>query len=97
MKKAIALYCRELKLGGGLVESISKIEASTHEEFLLKLFEIEVLKRKATRKTKLLKNAKFDMIKTFVDYEFFYFENLPESIQKKFDNSIEELMYYLDL
>lgn len=34
---------------------------------------------------------------TFVDYEFFYFENLPESIQKKFDNSIEELMYYLDL
>lgn len=70
MKKAIALYCRELKLGSGLVESISKIEASTHEEFLLKLFEIEVLKRKAIRKTKLLKNAKFDMIKTFVDYEF---------------------------
>ncbi len=35
--------------------------------------------------------------KTFVDYEIFFYETLPADIQKKFDRSIKELLYYLDL
>jgi len=82
MKEAISTYCRELKLGGSLVENIDKIEAATHEEFLLRLFEAEVMKRKAAKKTKILKNAKFDMIKTFADYEFKDIQ-IPKSISQE--------------
>jgi len=82
MKEAISLYCRELKLGQGFVENIYKTEAATHEEFLLKLLENEMIKRKAMRKTKCIKSAKFDLIKTFEGYEFREVQ-IPRSISRE--------------
>lgn len=70
MKELIASYCRELRLGARLSEEYQKIEAATHEEFLAKLLEIEVGHREVARTNRLIKNANFDVIKIFENYDF---------------------------
>ncbi|WP_407370657.1 IS21-like element helper ATPase IstB [Carnobacterium sp.] len=70
MKDLIARYCRELRLGSRLSEEYQKIEAVTHEEFLAKLLEHEVGHREVARTNRLIKNASFDVIKTFENYDF---------------------------
>jgi DNA replication protein DnaC len=66
----IASYCRQLKWGNSIVENYRGIEAQSHEEFLLKLLELELLNRELTRKNRCLKQAGFDVMKTFQDYGF---------------------------
>lgn len=66
----IAGYCRQLKWGNSIVENYQGIEAQSHEEFLLKLLELELLNRELTRKNRCLKQAGFDVMKTFQDYGF---------------------------
>ena len=68
MKNMIEKYCKELRLGNVLVENYQKIETTNNEEFLLKLLKISVDERKNNRKNRLLKQANFDMIKTFENY-----------------------------
>ncbi|WP_077216413.1 IS21-like element helper ATPase IstB [Peptoclostridium litorale] len=55
------------------------MQADTNEEFLLKLLQAEVVNREIIRKKRLLKNAEFDVIKTFQDYSFDNIE-IPKSI-----------------
>ncbi|EJQ97277.1 hypothetical protein II5_05917 [Bacillus cereus MSX-A1] len=70
MNKLIELYCRELKLGTRIVEEYPSIQATTHEKFLEQLLAIEVQHRRIAKKNRLLKQAKFDVIKTFENYRF---------------------------
>ncbi|MDK2788825.1 MAG: hypothetical protein PWP07_2070 [Epulopiscium sp.] len=55
----IAFYCKTLKLSHDMVENCDKIEAESHEEYLLKLLKLEVEHRKESRKNRFLKNAGF--------------------------------------
>jgi len=77
-------YCKQLKLGTNMINNIETIEAETHEEFLEKILEIEVRHREISRRNRYLKQAGFEIIKTFENYKFDQIE-IPETI------SIEEL------
>lgn len=70
MKEQIANYCRQLKWGNSIVDNYQSIEARSHEEFLLKLLELELLNRELTRKNRCLRQAGFDVMKTFQGYGF---------------------------
>jgi DNA replication protein DnaC len=66
----IAACCKKLRLSKNIVEMSDKIQADTHQEYLLKLLQSEVLHREQTRKDKLLKKAGFYTIKTFESFRF---------------------------
>lgn len=70
MRELIEKYCYELKLGKSVAENYPNIVAETHEEFLMKLLGLEVENRELNRKTRYLKQANFDVFKTFEDYSF---------------------------
>ncbi|GAW29831.1 hypothetical protein [Carboxydocella sp. ULO1] len=70
MEELIIQHCNKLKFGGRIVENYKKITAETHEEFLEKLLRMEVEAREINLKNRLLKNACFDVIKTFENYSF---------------------------
>jgi len=79
MKELIAQYCKELGLGKNIVENYQRIQAETNEEFLLKLLKLEIENRRISRKNRYLKQANFEVMKSFEDYSF---ENvqIPQSI-----------------
>jgi len=79
MKELIAQYCKELRLGKNIVENYQRIQAETNEEFLLKLLKLEIENRRVSRKNRYLKQANFEVMKSFEDYSF---ENvqIPQSI-----------------
>ena len=66
----IAACCKRLRLSKNIVEMSDKIQADTHQEYLLKLLQSEILHREKTRRDKLLKNAGFYSIKTFESFRF---------------------------
>lgn len=84
MKEIIAGYCKQLRLGNSIVQNYPDIIANTHEEFLAKLLEMELKEREVARKNRYLRQANFDVLKTFQGYDFDDIE-IPASI------SIEEL------
>ncbi|ERM91155.1 hypothetical protein O163_12130 [Caldanaerobacter subterraneus subsp. yonseiensis KB-1] len=69
-KEQIAFYCERLKLSHNMVENCDKIEAESHEKYLLKLLKLEVEHREESRKNRFLKNAGFYTLKTFEGYIF---------------------------
>lgn len=73
-------YCRQLKLGNNIVKSIDTVQADSHEEFLAKILEIEIKHRETVRKNRYLKQAGFDVIKTFENYTFDQIE-IPASLE----------------
>ncbi len=75
----IKQYCKELKLGSHIVKNLPTVEADSHEEFLAQILEIEVKHREAERKNRYLKQAGFDVLKTFAGYTFDQIE-IPGSI-----------------
>lgn len=66
----IAACCKELKLSRNIVEMSEKIEADSHQEYLIKLLQSELLHRERARKDKMLKNANFYCIKDFNNFKF---------------------------
>jgi len=66
----IATCCKRLRLSKNIVEMSDKIEAHTHQEYLLKLLQSEILHREKARRDKLLKKAGFYTIKTFESFRF---------------------------
>lgn len=72
-------YCKQLKLGTNIVKNIGSIQADSHEEFLERILEIEVKNRETVRKNRYLKQAGFDVIKTFENYTFDQIE-IPATI-----------------
>ncbi|MPM27067.1 IS21 family transposase ISCth15 [bioreactor metagenome] len=71
--------CRQMRLGAYVSEVYNTTEAQTHEEFLIKLLEGAVEARELERQNRYLRQADFDLYKTF---EKFSFENiqLPEAL-----------------
>lgn len=70
MEKALVEACKKLHFGSGLVAKAKKINAETHIDFLLKLFNWEIDERDSKRRNSYIKAAKFDIIKTFENYTF---------------------------
>jgi len=79
MKELIKGYCKQLRWGNGLVKNYASIEADTHEEFLAKLLEMELKTREVNRQSRCLRQASFDVIKTFNGYSLDHIE-IPNSI-----------------
>jgi DNA replication protein DnaC len=66
----IAACCKELKLSRNIVEVAEKLQAGSHQEYLLKLLQSELEHRDRQRKDKLLKNAGFYALKDFTGFRF---------------------------
>ena len=66
----IAACCKRLRLSKNIVEMSDKIQADSHQEYLLKLLQSEILHREKARRDKLLKKAGFYTIKTFESFRF---------------------------
>ncbi|NLI08694.1 MAG: ATP-binding protein [Thermotogaceae bacterium] len=56
-----------------------QIEAKSHEEFLVKLLQQEIENRNISRKNRYLKQAKFEIVKSFQGYDFQNVQ-IPQSI-----------------
>ncbi len=70
MEAIIEACCKQLKIGRVFYQEYKKIEADSHEAFLLELLKMEIEHRQIVRKNRLVKNANFDVIKTFNNYDF---------------------------
>ena len=66
----IVACCKSLRLSRNIVEMSDKIQADSHQEYLLKLLQSEIMHREKARKEKLLKKAGFYTIKTFESFKF---------------------------
>lgn len=79
MEHLIKEHCNKLKLGSRIYETYPSIKADSHEQFLEKLLAMEVQARTVNRKTRYVKTAGFDVVKTFENYSFENVE-IPTSI-----------------
>ncbi len=70
MKQQIAEVCKKLRLSKNISENCDQIQAESHEEYLFKILQQEVIYRETVRKGRLLKQAGFNTIKTFDGYIF---------------------------
>lgn len=68
MESMIEACCKQLKIGSTFYKGYKEIKADTHEQFLLELLKKELENREVVRKNRLLKNANFDVVKTFEGY-----------------------------
>jgi DNA replication protein DnaC len=66
----IAACCKRLKLSRNIVEMSDKVQAESHQEYLLKLLQSEQEHRDSLRKDKLVKNAGFYTLKDFSGFRF---------------------------
>jgi DNA replication protein DnaC len=66
----IAACCKQLKLSQNIAEMSGKLQAESHQEYLLKLLRSELEHREIQRKDKLLKNAGFYTLKTLDGFRF---------------------------
>jgi len=80
MKTEIVKLCKTLKIGTIIADEYQNIEANTKEEFLLKILTEAVKDREVKRKNRLLKQANFDVLKTFENYSFEDVQ-IPEKLQ----------------
>ena len=70
-KQEIVLdLCRQLRLGAYISDVYSTTEAETHEEFLIKLLTGAVEARELERCNRYLRQAGFEVHKTFENYSF---------------------------
>jgi DNA replication protein DnaC len=79
----IAACCKELKLGRNIAEISERLQADSHQEYLVKLLRSELEHRESMRKDKLLKNAGFYSFKTFADFRFDEVK-LPASVSPQY-------------
>jgi DNA replication protein DnaC len=66
----IAARCKTLRLSRNIVDMSDKIQADSHQEYLLKLLQSEISHRDIVRKNKRLNKAGFYTIKTFESFRF---------------------------
>ena len=99
MNTALYDYAKKLRLGKDFLEDFEDIPFTTKEEYLTTVFEKALLSQQINRKTRLLKQAKFEVFKSFDSYEFENIE-LPETVTleslKKGDfiEKTENLIFY---
>lgn len=66
----IAACCKTLRLSRNIVDMSDKIQADSHQEYLLKLLQSEISHRDIVRKNKRINKAGFYTIKTFESFRF---------------------------
>jgi DNA replication protein DnaC len=84
----IAACCKALKLGRNIVEMAEKVQAESHQEYLLKLLQSELEHRESLRKDKFLKNAGFYAIKTLESFRFDEV-TLPATVSREYLQNCE--------
>lgn len=84
----IAACCKELKLGRNLAQMSERMEAGSHQEYLLRLLQSELEHRESQRKDKLLKNAGFYTLKDFAGFRFDEVK-LPASVSPQYLQNCE--------
>lgn len=99
MREALVQYCKQLKFSRNIVENAVTIQAGSHMEFLEELFRLELENRETKRKNLYLKQARFDVMKTFNGYIFDEIQ-IPSTItaaqimEAEFVDNIENLILY---
>jgi DNA replication protein DnaC len=99
MREEIYNCCKELRLSATLADNAMRQDGNTHQEYLLALLQSEVAYRFEKRKTLYIKQAGFDVVKTFESYEFELIE-IPPALtidlleQADFLNRTENLILY---
>lgn len=72
-------YCKQLRFGSNIIENARRITCTNNLEFLTELFKLELENRELKRKNAYIRQAKFDVLKTFEDYTFEDID-IPKSI-----------------
>lgn len=70
MEEMLYKACRKLRFGINIIDNAKIIKKDNNIEFLLELFTLELESRDMKRKNVYIKQAKFDVLKTFEDYSF---------------------------
>ena len=70
MKDKIYEYCKELRLSATFAENAVGFSCETNQDYLLKVLQAEIDYRRNKRRNLHLKQAGFDHIKTFENYQF---------------------------
>ena len=70
MKNDIYKCCKDLRLSTTFAENAVSMVGNTHQEYMLKVLNAEIECRNNKRKKLCLKQAGFDNIKTFENYDF---------------------------
>ena len=66
--EAVETACKELKLSKNIVNNMQKLKETDNQEFLLKLFQLEIKYRAENRKHRNIKLASFYTMKSFSGY-----------------------------
>lgn len=70
MQELIKDLCKQLRLGAHIAESYDDIQATSNEEFLYKILKEAVEARETERKNRYIKQAGFDLVKSFEGFDF---------------------------
>jgi DNA replication protein DnaC len=70
MKDKIYEYCKELRLSATFAENAIGFSGETNQDYLMKVLQAEIDYRSNKRRNLNLKQAGFDNIKTFENYQF---------------------------
>jgi len=70
MKNEIYKCCKDLRLSTTFAENAVSMVGDTHQDYMLKVLNAEIECRNNKRKKLCLKQAGFDNIKTFENYDF---------------------------
>ncbi len=70
MKEKIYECCRELRLSATFADNAVETSGETHQEYLLKVLRAEIDYRNSKRRNLYIKQACFDNLKTFENYDF---------------------------
>ncbi len=63
-------YCKQLHFGSNLVDNSKRIQGKDNIDFLMELFRLELENRELKRKNMYIRQARFDVFKTFENYSF---------------------------
>jgi DNA replication protein DnaC len=70
MEELLMQYCKRLHFGSNIVANANAISAKSNIDFLVELFKKELDNREIKRKNTYIKQANFDVKKTFENYSF---------------------------
>ena len=70
METLLVQYCKRLHFGSNIVANATSISAENNIAFLTELFKMEIDNREIKRKNTYIKQANFDIKKTFENYSF---------------------------
>ena len=95
MEDMLYKACKKLRLGSNIVDNAKSIEKSNHIEFLLELFTLGLEHREMKRRNMYVKQAKFDMMKTFEDIKVSKSITPDEIISSTFIDK-KEISYFME-